>query len=95
MSGDDFRYRYGLDRLHLPWNAIERFDLVNLDPLDWSHRRHLDGVRLVLIKTTDERGQAARLPLADIEWSDSSYAEAVRVRDWLNGYVERHGRTRR
>ena len=48
-----------------------------------------------LIKTTDERGQAARLPLADIEWSDSSYAEAVRVRDWLDGYVERHGRTRR
>jgi hypothetical protein len=47
-----------------------------------------------LIKTTDERGQAARLPLADIEWSDSSYAEAVRVRDWLYGYVERHGRTR-
>ena len=94
VSGDDFRYRYWFGRQHLPWKAINRFDLERFDRLrsEYPQRRVRSGVRLILIKTTDERGVGATVHLAGMEWADKEYAEAVRIRDWLNGYVERHGR---
>ena len=95
VSGDEFRFRRGFDRVHLPWKGIARFELrtfhreQNSGQLSWGGS--FQGVRLVAIKTADERGRGLTVGLDGLEWPDSRYSDAIDVRDWLNGYVERHG----
>jgi hypothetical protein len=98
-TDDAFRYRRAFDVVRVPWSAIARFELQDLAAADllFQGRRqifdgrgleHLGGVCLVLIGVTDAQGRATRRVLTGMQWPDRKYAEAVRVRDWLNSHVE-------
>ena len=86
-SGDDFRYRYFIDRVHLPWSEIRHFYIETFHDADTD-----PWVRLVVRRAPNEHGLESTRRLHGLNWRDARYAEAVRVRDWLNSYVARHGR---